>query len=170
MTQNEAQNFIKDVLKGLWPEWNATDIQLTNWMQKLRGCDYQRAKFAVENVWRSETIQHRRPPQGRIFEALSQCVDRNRQEKSELPETTVYIKCIERPESNPNRSTDHKIPVYPAALSKMDDPDYMRECGHGLAQRFTELYGGTWAVIVGEKPETPCLAMRPREAAGRVLP
>ena len=153
MTKAEAQNFVERVLKGLWPEWKPIDIQLSIWIERLQNCEPQRAKIAVENVWRTETIQHKRPPQGRIFEALSQCADTENKPKAELPQTTVYIRCIEPPANNPHRSTEHKIPVYPDDLSKIDDPDYVRSCGHGLAQRFTELYGGLWAVVVGGREE-----------------
>lgn len=153
MTHVEAQNFIEKVLRGLWPEWTPKDIQLSIWIEKLQNCDYQRAKVAVENAWRGETIQHKRPPQGRIFEALSQCVDSQETEKAELPQARIYIRCILPPAHNPNRSTEHKIPVYPDDLSKIDDPDYVRNCAHGLAQRFGELYGGAWAVVVGGQDE-----------------
>jgi hypothetical protein len=135
----------------LWPDWDASDIQLTNWIQKLKNCEYRRAKGAVENVWRSEKIQHKRPPQGRIFEAFGQCVDKKAVKGKDVPDTTVFVQCIEPPAENPNR-TDHKIRVYPADLSKMNDLDYLRDCGHYMAERFEELSGGKWIVII-EKPK-----------------
>ena len=149
MTRLEAQGFIEKILKGLWADWQPTDIQLSNWIQKLQTCDYQRAKFSVENVWRTEKIQHRRPPQGRVFEALSQCVEKKAVESKDVPDTTVFIQCVQPPPENPNR-TDHKIRVYPADLSRMDEPDYMQDCGHYMAKRFNELYGGTWIVVIDE--------------------
>jgi hypothetical protein len=150
MTKVDAQSFVQKILTGLWAEWEPTDIQLSNWMEKLQNCEYQRAKTAVENVWRTEKIQHRRPPQGRIFEALDACGEKREKPDSELPPTTISISCIEPPPENPNR-TEHRIPVYPDDLSRMNDPDFMRNCGHYVAQRFAEQTGGQWIVVI----ETP---------------
>jgi len=152
MTKPEAQNFIEKVLKGLWAEWAPTDIQLSNWMLKLQACEYAKAKNAVENVWRNETIQHRRPPQGKIFEALKRCVSKEKTINAELPQTTIYIRCIEPPEHAPNR-TAHLIPVYPDDLKRIGDEDYVRRCAFSMAARFQQLYGGTWGVLIGKKHE-----------------
>ena len=168
MTKLEAQNFIEKILKGLWADWQPTDIQLSNWTQKLQTCDYQRAKFSVENVWRTEKIQHRRPPQGRVFEALSQCVEKKAVESKDVPDTTVFIQCVQSPPENPNR-TDHKIRVYPDDLSRMDEPDYMRDCGHYMAERFEQLYGGKWIVVIKPQETMPDSGLRDREARDKAF-
>lgn len=54
MTDNEATQFIENVLKGLWPSWSPTDMQYGLWISKLRNYDYFKAERELKN-WICET-------------------------------------------------------------------------------------------------------------------
>ena len=59
MIEQEARQFIKDVLQGLWPKWELTDMEYGLWLWKLKAFDYYKAEVEVKNwlcvcciIWR----------------------------------------------------------------------------------------------------------------------
>jgi len=154
MQTNEKTIFIEKELEGLWPDWQPTEAETRVWLNTLERFDYNTARTAIQQYFSDTGGNYRRPkPSGFITKAsvISQGKSVSK-EKPELPQTHVFISCIEPPENNPNR-TDHKIPVYPDDLKRIDDEDYVRNCAHGMAERFKQLYGGHWIVIVEPRKE-----------------
>jgi len=154
MLRAEKLKFIQNVLIGLWPDWKPTDEESRVWFGHLDKYDYETARTAAEQYFSDAGGNYRRPkPWGLIIKASLIIQKRGGGTKpAELPQTTFYIRCIIPPDDHPNR-TDHMIPVYPEDLKRIDDPDYVRNCAHGLAERFKELYGGVWSVVIVEKRE-----------------
>ncbi|KKM86150.1 hypothetical protein LCGC14_1281880 [marine sediment metagenome] len=71
MTEPEATQFIEYVLKGLWPTWKPTDIELGLWLWKLKSFDYYKAEVEVKN-WLCETLFPTKSPQiGKLLTYLS---------------------------------------------------------------------------------------------------
>ena len=168
MQKAEKVKFLEDVLMQLWPAWEPTEAETRVWFGCLERYDYDTARTAAEQYFSDAGGNYRRPkPWGLINKAHLIIQKRGGGAKTaELPQTKVYISCIEPPEHNPNR-TDHKVPVYPEDLSRIDDPDYVRDCAHGMAEQFKQFYGGHWIVIVEQKK--PDSGLRGREASDKAF-
>jgi len=151
MLRAEKIKFMDDELKGLWPDWKPTEAETRVWFGVLEKYDYEVARNAAQKYFLDTGGNFRRPkPGGFIAKAsvISQGKTGKKNE-SDVPQTNVFISCIEAPEHHPNM-TDHKIPVFPEDLSRIGDPDYVRSCAHGLAEKFRQLYEGHWIVVVGK--------------------
>lgn len=71
MTNNEAEQFVNKVLRGLWPSWKPTDIFLDLWVSKLGNYDYFRAEQELKN-WLCETDYiTKTPPINKILKYLN---------------------------------------------------------------------------------------------------
>ena len=70
--ENEAQNFITEVLCGLWPRWEPKDTELAEWKRRLMPYDYYRGKNAVQDLFFEATQRTIEPPAGKIISILRQ--------------------------------------------------------------------------------------------------
>lgn len=71
MTETEAQNFVNDVLKGLWADWEPTDAQYSLWVRKLLRFQYNKAKVALENWFLETKYTGKQPDINKILKYLS---------------------------------------------------------------------------------------------------
>lgn len=61
MNALEANDFIDNVLKEMWPKWEPTDWQLKAWKIMLLRCDFEGSKRAIE-YWYGDTDRPGREP------------------------------------------------------------------------------------------------------------
>lgn len=70
MTETEAQNFVNDVLKGLWTDWEITDAQYSLWARRLLRFHYGKAKNTLENWFCEAKRTYKSPPINNILKYL----------------------------------------------------------------------------------------------------
>ena len=93
MTDDEAQGFIDNFLKEMFPKWEPTDWQLKQWYNTLKRCEYAGSKRRMES-WYAETTRPGRGPILGIFNAVS--VSEPRDESKDDP---VPIFALARPDN-----------------------------------------------------------------------
>ena len=71
MTTTEANQFVSDVLRGLWPRWSPNDEELRGWTDRLTRYDYGRAQKAVNDLFFNLTSNTIAPPAGKVFSVLT---------------------------------------------------------------------------------------------------
>lgn len=70
MTEIESQQFITEVLKGFWPDWELTDAQYGLWTNRLKRFQYNKAEDALGD-WMVETKRtYKFPPINLIIKYL----------------------------------------------------------------------------------------------------
>ena len=89
MDAHECKNFVLDVLKQFYKEWEPSDLEITEWCKKLRYYNYQKAKNIVGDFVFSCSIAHRTPPAGKIISAFKKAGAEL--PKEALPKTEPYI-------------------------------------------------------------------------------
>jgi len=148
MTKLEVERFVEEEVKGLWPQWDATDAELRVWMSSLMPFDYGPARVAAQACFREQTINSRRPILGRFLACLRALSPRARgpgAERSDLT-TDVFVECYEPPADRPHLAGARR-PVYVMPASRQGDREYVRTCAASMAARFDRLYGGHWIVV-----------------------
>jgi len=70
MTSNEAEQFIEQVLKGLWPRWQPHDEEIRGWKARLQHYDYEKSRASLNNLFFSSSTRGIEPPPGKIINAL----------------------------------------------------------------------------------------------------
>ena len=70
MTKIESNQFVDVILKGFWPRWDPSKIEVEAWLERLWPYDYQSAKTAVNNLVFGLQSRGVEPPCGRIMNAL----------------------------------------------------------------------------------------------------
>ncbi len=148
MTKLEVERFVEEEVKGLYPQWDATDAELRVWMSSLMPFDYGPARVAAQACFREQTINSRRPILGRFLACLRALSPRARgpgAERSDLT-TDVFVECYEPPADRPHLAGARR-PVYVMPASRQGDREYVRTCAASMAARFDRLYGGHWIVV-----------------------
>ena len=75
MNAIEAQDFIDNTLKAMWPKWEPTGWQIIKWKETLEHCDFEASKRSIE-YWYSESVRPGREPVLGIFNKIK-CLDAN---------------------------------------------------------------------------------------------
>ena len=71
MKKEQAEQFIKEVLCGLWPRWEPKKEEMDGWIERLLFFEYGPAKQAVNNIFfESATIRGIEPPAGKVLNAI----------------------------------------------------------------------------------------------------
>lgn len=84
MTESEAQGFIDNFLKEMFPKWELTDWQLKQWYNTLRKCEYAGSKRGMES-WYAETTRPGRGPVLGIFNTIKVCEQRDESKCEPVP-------------------------------------------------------------------------------------
>lgn len=71
MNEDFSKSFIKEVLLGLWPGWEPTEMEFELWIKKLRRYDYAKSKTACSDFILESERLYKRPPIGRLFKYLN---------------------------------------------------------------------------------------------------
>jgi hypothetical protein len=149
VNRQERAQFIDDELKGLWPQWNATDAEMRVWMTELAAFDYSAARAAIQACFRELTVNSHRPVLGRFLEkvrALARPTSGGSRRESRDPTTDVFLECVEPPKDKAHMSGVRKS-VYVRPPSRQSDPDYVMACADSMRKHFNRLYGGRWIVV-----------------------
>jgi hypothetical protein len=71
MIKEQANQFIKEILGGLWPRWEPKQEEIDGWVERLLYFEYYSAKQAVNNMFfESITVRGLEPPAGKILNAI----------------------------------------------------------------------------------------------------
>lgn len=140
MQMHEANEFIDVVLKGFWTSWKPTTIENQEWVARLMKYDYDKSKDAVSNWFMNAERPGARPIPKIILSMLGRFSGRGG--LGEMPDTLIFVKCIEHPE-RPNYE-DWEIPIY--VNINQDDPDYVMRAAESTRLTCIENYGGKWIV------------------------
>jgi hypothetical protein len=149
VNRQERAQFIDDELKGLWPQWNATDAEMRVWMAELATLEYSSAREAIQACFRELTVSTHRPMLGRFLEkvrALARLASGGSRRESRDPTTDVFLECAEPPKDKPQMRNARKG-VYVRPPSRQSDPDYVLACADSMRKQFDSLYGGRWIVV-----------------------
>jgi hypothetical protein len=153
VNRQDREQFIKNELRGLWPQWNPTDAEVAVWMAELAPLNYALARRAAQAYFASETTYAHRPLLGRFIarvQALSRPTRSGPSQSRDIA-TDVYLECFEPPEGKPHLAGVRK-PVYAQPLSKQSDPDYVAARAESMRRHFDRLYGGRWIVVRSAPP------------------
>lgn len=69
MTTDKANQFVTEVLRGLWEGWEPHDTQIREWVVRLLRFDYDRAEKAVKDLY-FDTAYRKSPPANKVMAAL----------------------------------------------------------------------------------------------------
>ena len=69
MTNDQANQFVEEVLRGLWSRWTPNDEEIRGWVVRLIRFDYGRAQKAVNELFFSTPNRVNPPPQ-KVMAAL----------------------------------------------------------------------------------------------------
>lgn len=70
MTILEANQFVTEVLQGLWSRWKPSNEEFCAWVEKLAIFDYEKARTAVRNVFFNVDSRAIKPPPEKILRQL----------------------------------------------------------------------------------------------------
>jgi len=69
MTNAEANQFVSEVLRGLWSRWEPNDEEIRGWTDRLPRFDYGRAQKAVSDLF-FHTPNRVTPPAAKVLAVL----------------------------------------------------------------------------------------------------
>ena len=138
MDSHECKNFVLDVLKQFYKEWEPSDLEIQEWCNRLRCYDYQKAKKAVGDFVFSCTIAHKSPPAGKIIAAIKKIGAEL--PKEAMPKTDPYI--LFGLAKNPNDM------VYMRWASNiLPEPEVCDRMAFNMLLKCRKLYGGEFYII-----------------------
>ncbi len=149
MTRLEVQRFIDEEVKGLYPQWEATDAELRVWMSRLAPFEHEQARAAIQACFSEQGANYHRPVLGKFLErawSLSRRVRSPEAPSGDLT-TNVFVECFTPPADKPHLAGARK-PVYVTPASKQSDTEYVQECAESMRLKFAPLYGGHWITRV----------------------
>ena len=143
MNTIEAEDFLDNVLKAMWPDWKPTHWQVKKWKQTLEICDFEASKRAIEN-WYAEADRPGREPVLGVFNKIK-CLRSGFKRSEPEPELLFAI----APLSNLNKKTNFFDVKRPA-------DSVIEEMAEWNRKRAERLYGGDWVVLrLWESPPKP---------------
>lgn len=135
MTELEAQEFIDNFLKELFPKWNPTDLVMKLWYGKLLKCDSDGSKKGFLS-WYDETTRPGREPVIGIFNMVK--VGRKIKPGEFDPVLTFALAKLE----NLNRQSKFFSPHLPLPASHE-----LENISERCRKRANVLYGGEHVVV-----------------------
>ncbi|MHC4076604.1 MAG: hypothetical protein ACYSRZ_09385 [Planctomycetota bacterium] len=141
MTEPEVADFIDNVLCGLWYQWKPRDIEYQGWAAKLRAFEYLPSKNAIREFYLNSDKPGTRPTPKTVIGLLSRTLTTKK--NSGMPDTLVFVKCIENPERQ--RCEGWEIPIY--VIINCDEPDYIMRSAESTRRICAENYGGKWITL-----------------------
>jgi len=143
MTKEESWKFIHEVLKGLWPDWETSDMEGDLWSQKLRECDYHATKISIKNWYISQQNPGRRPIIGKMKKLFMKAVDKQQQEDNEpvLLYTIVDESLYERGIKTGMNYTANKRSAMPK------DPQVIEEQAERMREKANRMYGENHIIL-----------------------
>ncbi len=154
MTSQEAENFIEQELKGLWPDWNPTDAEFRLWQRELEKVDYNLTKGSVSNWYIAQERHRKRPILGqlrRLFRKTAANVEelRKASEPVLLYEIVKETNIVKRTYKDPKTSEDIGYTSHVGQRFFMNCRDNLPADPHNIEaeaewkrQQFNEIYGG----------------------------
>lgn len=145
MNETEAQNFIEQVLKGLWPDWEPTDAQYGLWVRRLLRFQFYKAKDALEK-WFCETQRtYKIPPINNILKYLS--AKKAWDSSKAQPEAVKVFELYDQ--ENPRR----RISFWESSLEalKKRDPHEIEQEAQRKRLGCNSMYSGNFVLIMDWK-------------------
>ncbi len=172
MNRLEQERFIEKEIKGLWPQWEATDAELRLWMSELAAFDYSLARTAAQACFAEQTVNYHRLVLGKFVErarALSRRTSRPQPQSCDRT-TNVFVECFIPPPDKPHLAGVRK-PVYVTPRSRQSDSEHVQACAESMRGKFAQLYGGRWITVVTKPHPDDGLRGEParRRAYERIL-
>ncbi len=150
MTHQERQRFIRQELKGLWPQWSPTEAEVRLWIGVLAPYSYDLARRALGQSFCEKGGNYRRPlPAGFLTKArlLGVQAAKSNQAVRAQAETNVFLECIEPPAWNRKRlGVPRPLNIMPR--DRQSDIDYVKARAEYVRKQFERLYGGRWITVV----------------------
>ena len=89
---NQIQEFIKEVLQGLWPDWEPTDMEMVLWSEKLQKCDYSATKKAMCDWHIKQERLGRRPVIAKMKSLFMRKIDAQQERDNEPVLLYILVK------------------------------------------------------------------------------
>ena len=150
MNRDERMQFIESEIKTLWSRWDPTEAEVRVWMAELATLDYALARRAAQACFAELTVNANRPVLGRFLakaRALAESSAGHDRRTRDVPETTVFLECLQPPRDKPHLAGVRK-PLNVRPLSRLNDRKYVDACTDSARQAFNRLYGGNWIAVV----------------------
>lgn len=137
MTNLEADKFMDDVVKRLYPEFKPNDLQFENWKKRLFYYDYGRAKKCIEDFVFSSSTNYKEPPAGKIFHEFDAKKAKNIQ-TNEKKELNLLFEIVQDGRKKGQKFYQMKMP---------SEQNNIEEYAENYREKFDGLYGGNHYVI-----------------------
>jgi hypothetical protein len=141
MLDSETKELIEEVLQGLWPNWKPKEVEYQVWAKKLQRYDFEQSKNIITEWFGRTERPGARPIPGIIISLLRKTT--GGKEDGCVPDTLIFVKCIEHPERQ--NYEDWEIPIY--VNVNQDDPDYIMRAAESTRLTCIENYGGKWITV-----------------------
>lgn len=124
MTTPEANQFITDVLRGLWQRWEPQDCQIREWSIRLLKFDYGRAEKAVKDLFFSTSVR-KDPPAAKVMMALKE--NATIKVTTENAEPTLHFSIIKQRFKDEGKPTQFYATKFYATHEDMKTPPAWEE-------------------------------------------
>ena len=137
MNAIDAQDFIQNVVKELWPDWTPTDYLTKLWNESLANCDFEDSKRALR-VWYAESVRPGKDPVLGIFNKIKVKTDGTVRVCSN-PLRLFGLSRIDR--------LDRVRGFYVSSEKKRPENLEIEQMAEQARRKSELLYGGQWVVI-----------------------
>jgi len=140
MNQHEKTQFMDEEIMGLWPDWTPTGAETAAWMGLLSRYDYNMARTALQQHWRSDKAAARKPRQNDFRAKLNVLLNNSDSEIRHKEPVLLYeLKRTDKPEVRPRK--------FYASKAGFVEHDRLAQGSEYRRKRFEQIYGGRWVVV-----------------------
>jgi len=166
MTPDEANQFFRDQLSALWPQWEPTSAEIEIWTRRLLRLDRQIAISAIREAYEDGDSHFRRPNPQKFNKKVALRLQNQpkRAAKRGDPTTNTWIECVEHPDS---RWIGVRHGVYVLPTTAQDNPDYVLAAAEAARQKCENIYLGRWIVVRDLKEQAEPLQESARAVTGK---
>ena len=145
MTPMQSMEFVSKELCGLFPRWDATNIQKEIWAERLEKYDYGMAKEGLKRYYATAPGRYLDPKISAVTYYIDRLYVTKFPEKADGKDDLddgFYVRDIEK-------GFLHSVIVMPR--NKRHDKEYCQSYALEMAFRYKEAYGGIWEIVTEER-------------------
>ena len=151
MTETESQQFVSEILKGFWPDWEPADSMYGLWARKLRKFDFEKAKVAIGDWFTETKITGKRPPLNKIIEGLliRGAYDKSLRRQEPVLAFEIFCEDWQANQIPGGPPVKRKSSFWSPTLAKLTrrDPHEIEQEAERCRQQYIGWWGGNWVIV-----------------------
>ena len=150
MTETESQQFVSEVLKGFWPDWEPADSMYGLWAKKLRKFDFNKAKNSLGQWFCEAKNTGKRPPINKIIQYLNTQDVRDGRIRKPEPVKAFEIFCEDWTKTQFSVAPfKRKYSFWSSTLHELTcrSPQEIEQEAERARQMYIGWFGGNWIVV-----------------------